>query len=214
MVLLRYQPQMVIIDLSPVAFAPGEAGMDDLGVLLPYCRSNPVIRPILDKRSTWEWLKIQSSLYCFNSLPLQIAFNNLSRQRGDTTDGYLPRYDTLDHLPVPPFSFQQINGTPDTTAVGAFEEIIRLTQQNGCRLAIVVSPVYFPLPRSTSTIRLAKKLCGQWEVPFLDYTQSASFCTHLPLFNDESHLNNAGAELFTQTLYNDLAAKGFWETSK
>jgi hypothetical protein len=212
--LRRYHPQNVILDMTPVYFATEESGLDELAVLLPYWRFHPEIIPILDKRSSWEWLKIRSSLYCYNSLPLQIIFNNLSRQRGSATDGYIPRNDTLATAPPPPFTFDQITARPDTMLVKAFEEIIRLTRQNDCRLAVVVSPVYYPLPSGTSTIRLSKKICMRWQIPFLDYTQSTSFCYHAPLFSDGQHLNNTGAQIFTHALYSDLAAKGFWETTK
>jgi hypothetical protein len=210
MVLLRYNPQYVILDLTPVAFETQESGLDELSVLLPYYRQHSEIRKIVNRRSMWEWLKTYSSLYCYNSLPLQIAFNNLSNERdADAINGYIPLYTKMNSISNSSYILQQKADLTDSAIVMAFEEIINITKENGCKLAIIVSPIYFSLPRGTSSIMLAKKICDLQQVPFFDYTQSTNFIGNTPIFGDEQHLNNTGAELFSRKLCTDLIARGF-----
>jgi hypothetical protein len=65
--------------------------LDELSILLPYYRNHPEIQSIVNKRSKWEWVKTYSSLYCYNSLALQIIFNNISNRRdANETNGYVP----------------------------------------------------------------------------------------------------------------------------
>jgi hypothetical protein len=206
MVLPRYHPKLVILDLAPAAFISSESGLDELSVLLPYYHEHPEIGAILDKRGRWEWLKLHSALYRYNSLALQIAFNSLSIS-GDAgaVNGYLPRYDTLQRPPAPPYTPQQLNGPPDSNCVKTFEDLIALAKSSGCSITVAVSPMFFPLPQGTSTIRLARAICRRMQVPFLDFTNSSLFTGNKPIFNDEQHLNNAGAELFTRTLCKNIA---------
>ena len=68
----RYSPKQIILDLNPTAFEKNENGLDELSILLPYYRSHPEIRSIVNERNRFEWIKAYSDLYRFNSLPLKI----------------------------------------------------------------------------------------------------------------------------------------------
>src|ERR1700761_5420063 len=65
MILKRYRPALIVLDLTPVSFTTAESGLDDLAVLLPYYWPHPEIRHIIDHRTNWEWLKAHSRLYCY-----------------------------------------------------------------------------------------------------------------------------------------------------
>ena len=210
MVLERYTPRLIILDLNPDAFGTAESNFDDLAVLLPYYRSHPEIRPILDKRSKWEWLKTRSRIYCYNSLILQIAKNTLyDREEDSVSDGYLPKFNALTKPPAPGITSEQLYARPDAACIAAFVRIITLARRSGCQLAVVVSPTYHALEGS-STIRLARDICAGRSVPFLDFTRSPAFTTGTPaLFYDDVHLDDAGAQRFTRMVCADLIAKGF-----
>lgn len=206
----RYHPRTIILDLTPIAFLPEEAALNELSVLLPYYRQHPELRPILNRRSRWEWLKTCSSLYCFNSLALPIIYNGMAAADDPgVINGYIPRYDSLKHTPSPPFTIPQLVEATDTGLAMAFRDIILVARQNHCTPIVVVSPVYYPLPIGSSTIRLAGELCTQWQVPFFDFTTSAGFHYRPDLFYDELHLNDRGAALFSRMLCSELIAKGF-----
>jgi hypothetical protein len=219
-ILSRYRPQWLILDLTPIAFAPNQTGLDELSILLPYYRGHPEIRAVLNKRSRWEWLKTHSSLYCYNSLPLQIVFNNLSGA-GDSgvINGYIPKDQPMTRSPAKVFTEQELADPPDSAIVRAFLDIISLSESSRCKLVVVVSPAYFPLAEGSSTTRLARTLCRDHGVPFFDYSGgapvtasavrgSARFSGNPALFSDELHLDHAGAELFTRQLCADLRAIG------
>ena len=208
MVLHRYCPHYLILDLSPVSFATGEESLDELSVLLPYYSQHPEIKEILEKRSKWEWLKLSSSLYKHNSLLLQIAFNNLSKGNDSgIVGGYIPNLFTMAKPYIQPFSPEQVAGSPDSAIVGAFEELVNMTRQAGCQLTIVASPLFLPLQEESSTLLLAGQICRQQNIPFFDYTRSPAFIGNETYFSNEAHLNNAGAAVFSQLLCIDLKAK-------
>lgn len=203
--LKRYIPKLVILDLSPNSFEKKELELDELSVLLPYYRDHPEIRSIVNKRSRWEWIKTYSSLYCYNSLPLQIIFNNISNQRdANERYGYVP-LDKKENIPVLPADLYEIENQPDENLVASFKNMITTTKLNKCQLIVVVSPIYFSLPNSTVDLQLAKKICKEENIPYFDYSQSPNYMNNgSALFSDKRHLNDDGAVLFSKDLCSDI----------
>ena len=202
---MRYSPKEIILDLNPTAFETIENGFDDLSVLLPYYRGHKEIRSIINNRSRFEWLKTYSGLYCFNSLPPKILFNNLSDERDQNEkSGYVPLDIRKEAVPSTPEDIPSTMSV-DSGLVSCFKMIIRLTKEKKSRLIVVVSPIYYQLPHNLPTLELAKSICGQEKVAFLDYSQSPVFLNHGPeMFVDEGHLNDSSATLFSTMLCDDL----------
>ena len=201
----RYHPQGVVLDLTPFSFETKEAALDQLSILLPYYRQHPEIQAIINKRSRWEWLKTKSLLYCYNSMPLQIFFNNISAEReANSKNGYVPLYNKWNPNSYVAANRGQKNSPADSVIVKAFEEIISIAKEQQISLVIVVSPVYAAADINTQTIRAAKEICTRKGVSFLDYSQAVTFIGKTSLFSDQEHLNNTGAVLFSSRLCSDL----------
>jgi hypothetical protein len=201
----RYNPRQIILDLNPTAFEVNENGLDELSVLLPYYQSHPEIRSIVNERNRFEWAKTYSYLYCYNSLPLKIIFNNISNERdGGETNGYVPLKIHKEIIPETPDTLPTSLPT-DSNIVNCFNEMIRLAQEHGTGLTVVVSPIYYKLPGNLQTILIAKAICERENIRFLDYSQSKQFLSHGPqMFLDAGHLNDSSAILFSKMLANDL----------
>lgn len=209
--LQRYHPQTILLDLTPNAFVLEENILDRLSVLLPYYHSHPEIRPILDKRSPGERWKTLSTLYCYNSLVLQTLGRSTSEAFDQhSSNGYLPIYDTISYAPSLAFDERWLTDPVVPSLVDAFEKIIALARQDQCKLAVIMSPSYYPLPHGSTSLRLAKDICQRNGITFLDYTWSPTIADNRQtLFYDGMHLNDAGAQRFTRLLCSDLIAKGF-----
>jgi hypothetical protein len=201
----RYSPKKIILDLNPTALEKNENGLDELGTLLPYYSSHPEIRPIVNMRNRFEWVKARSTLYCYNSLPLKIIFNNFSNQRdAKEMNGYLPLLnrkelltDSARNLPAA----QPI----DDQIISTFKNLIQLTKEHNSRLYVVVSPIYFRIPKNLVSLSWAKTICMEKGIPFLDYSQDIRFLGHGPeMFLDDGHLKDSSARLFSAIMATDL----------
>jgi|SRR5450432_1291049 hypothetical protein len=201
----RYSPKEIILDLNPTSFERNENGMDELAILLPYYSSHPEIRSVLDQRNRFEWIKTKSSLYCFNSLPLKIIFNNLSNQRdANEISGYVPLVIQKEIIPGTPDDLPPSEPV-DNGIVEIFRNIIQLAKTHHSKLYVVVSPIYFRLPKSLPSMIIAKSICLEEGIPFLDYGQDPRFLNHGPeMFLDMGHLNDSSAILFSTILAGDL----------
>ncbi len=201
----RYSPKLIILDLNPTAFESNENGLEELSVLLPYYGGHPEIRSVINKRNRFEWAKTFSDLYCFNSLPLKILFNNLSNRRdANDTSGYVPLVIHKEMIPEKPDSLPPSHPI-DSSIVNSFNEIIKITREHNSRLIVVVSPIYYLLPASLKTMEIAKSVCKKGKILFMDYSQSTKFLSHgQEMFLDMGHLNDSSAYLFSEILSWDL----------
>jgi hypothetical protein len=201
----RYSPKQIILDLNPTAFEVTENGLDELSILLPYYSSHPEIRSVINKRNRFEWIKTCSYLYCYNSLPLKIIFNNISNERDlGETNGYVPLKIHKEIIPEIPDSLPP-SFPVDSGIIKYFIEMIRLAKDHGTKLVVVVSPIYYKLPGNLPTMLIAKAICGNDKINFLDYSRSPQFLSYGPqMFLDMGHLNDSSAILFSKILANDL----------
>ena len=201
----RYSPKEIILDLNPTAFEKNENGLDELATLLPYYSSHPEIRPILNIRNRFEWVKARSSLYCYNSLPLKIIFNNFSNQRDvKEMNGYVPLLDRKALLPDSAGNLPAAQPIDDQI-VSTFKNLIQLTKEHNSTLYVVVSPIYFRIPKDLMSLSWAKTICTEKGISFLDYSQDIRFLGHGPeMFLDDGHLNDSSARLFSTIMATDL----------
>jgi hypothetical protein len=91
-ILKRYTPKIIILDISGAEFSVGQDSYDRLSALLPYYKTHPEIRPIVELKSEYEKIKLASSIYPFNSSIITIALGNaeFNKKRNDDTEGYVP----------------------------------------------------------------------------------------------------------------------------
>jgi hypothetical protein len=205
MIYQRYSPKEIILDLNPTAFEKNENGLDELSVLLPYYSTHPEIRSIVNERNRFEWIKTYSDLYRYNSLPLKILFNSISSERdAKESAGYVPLIIHKELIPRTPDSLPASQPI-DSSLIECFRKIITLSKNNGSRLIIIVSPIYYKLPDNLQTMEIAKSICAEEHISFMDYSQSPQFLDHGPeMFLDKGHLNDSSAIVFSTLLSRDL----------
>ena len=173
MILARHHPALIIVDISPVAFVASESDLDAISVLLPYYRMHPEIKPVLNKRSDWEFVKTYSSLYNYNSMLLQILLNGFLPGRDTSAaaaNGYAPTYHSfIESFDTARLS-RHIAHTADSSLVNVFKQIIQTAASSDCKMIVVSSPVFSMVDRSSPTLEAARQICVQEQIPFLDYT--------------------------------------------
>lgn len=197
-ILKRYTPKVVILEYYG-DFENLDGGYDKLASLLPYYHDHPEIRDIVNLKGGYERIKLLSSIYPYNSEALSIAVGNMqyNKQRTQDYQGYIPLYgiwpDEINSAKV------YGDGRLDQNKVAAFKEFLTLAKAQGVKVIVVDSPIYAMQPYDAG-MKLAQEICQAQSVPFLDFTQDPQFIEHRSLFKDISHLNNVGAEMFSQLI--------------
>lgn len=202
MMLERYKPQMVILDLAPYEFEPGEEGYDRLSILLPYHR-HPSMKRTLQLKSSAEPVKLLSQTYPYNSMLLRILSGNVYSSENIRADGFEPVEGTLpDSEPAP-----HICPTTelDSVKLGTLETVIGLCKENHIELFVVVSPFFESFDTETPTLQAARHICHASGTPFLSFLNRKDFARS-DLYFTTDHLNDRGARYFSEQLAGSLNA--------
>lgn len=204
-VLKRYSPKIIILDFSPGEFAKTTDNYDRLSALLPFYKSHPEMRSIIERRSKFEKVKLISYIYPYNSALLNILSQNatLPAEKKEDVQGYLPLTKTWSD------SIQVENTTTkykvDSITVNTYESFIRDCKNSKVQLYIVCSPFFIKRSHIDYSVQLANQIARKYDVQFFNYVTDTNFINHATLFEDPAHLNNDGAKLFSVTVADRIA---------
>ncbi len=136
-------------------------------------------------------------MYPYNSIMLTVAMGNLemNKKRKEDFQGYVPLVGNIDYE----ITTSKIKNTKiDSNKVNAFKDIINKCKSLDINLFVVMSPYYESL--EVDSKKLCSDICKEMNVPFWDYSTDAAYLRKKEFFKDVKHLNNSGAEMFSQEL--------------
>lgn len=201
MVLERYQPKLVVLDVEP-AFDINVYSADNghkryIGLLKPYYRhsgAEEVIRDVSEE----EWYKCFSGMMRYNTTIFSKALDNV---RGGTSDnkGYLPITGSNVSETT---KKEKDKSNIDHFKLKYFERMLLLARSNNIPIMVVASPKLGV--ESSDGLQPVIELCEKHDVPFVDYYANAEFIQHKDWFKESMHLNNVGARLFSERLIDDI----------
>ena len=199
----RYDPKVIILDIKFSDFDTSSDNYDRLSILLPYYRSHPEIREIINLRSPIEKFKNISGIYPFNSTVLSILTGILKQVEPEDRNGYLPLYESFKlKLKKENMSHKSL----DPNALFALESFAREIRKEKTFAVFVISPYFITLYNTQEKLRVIKRVAYQNGIPLFDYSQDPYFLKNPNLFADEHHLNHEGAKVFSQ-----IIAERVWE---
>jgi len=201
----RKKPKMVILDLNADEFTAENVSYQLLYQLLPHYDKNKYIREVVALRSPWEWLKVQSRLYRYNSQLFYIALNNVRHPDMDASKGYLALQGTVKGSPE---VVEKNTRGVDTLLLQYFERFLKTAAENKTEVVVCLSPVYRQYAQPSASVAQIYRICAQHRVQLLDHLQDTLFLKHPGYFRDVSHLNDTGAHLYTGKLLEELQAPG------
>lgn len=196
----RYTPKIVILDLMAAEFEKKQDKYDRLSGLMPYYRSHPEIRSVINEKSKVEWLKNLSSLYPFNSLLFNVFYNNTEqgKRKDKNIKGYSELEGTIadrDLKNVSPEKYEV-----DTVLVNYFKSFVTKCKEKNVKLFVVCSPYFMKLVTRDQSLDIAEKYLKSQNVSFLDYSVEGVFPQSPDYFKDLVHLNKEGSILFSKNL--------------
>lgn len=203
-VLKRYTPKIIILDITRNTFEYEPSHYDRLSALLPYYQSHPELRDIIILKSEYEQLKLQSSIYPYNSSLFTIAVGNtnFNKKRKEDIKGYVPltkhwASSLTNDTTTAPYAM-------DSVKIKLYNAFIDDCAKAKIPLYIVCSPYFVHYNAPDYSITLAQQIAQQHNVPFFNYTNDTTFTQHPNLFADATHLNNHGALIFSKLLLQKL----------
>lgn len=159
---------------------------------------NPVANEIIRSISRNDLLKMHSGLYRYNGELLYTLSGFFRKSALNQDFGYEPKQGILtdDVAQEKDYSSEM-----DSLKVSYFKRFIDVIKQKGISLVVVFSPEYnTPFANDLQPVRL---ICEEKGVKVLDYFADSSF-QNREYFIDHCHLNEHGAEIFSQRVVKDV----------
>jgi hypothetical protein len=205
-VLKRYSPKIVILDFSRNEFEVERQSYDRLSALIPYYKTHPEIRHIIDLRSPFEKYKLVSKIYPYNSLIFTIfmgaTFSHEERKHVNEQNGYIP----LTKSCYTRLTVDTSYGTSllDTNKINAFKSFVKDCRNSNVKLFVVLSPLLIKYLHGDPSVNVAMKIAKKYNVPVFSFINDPLFHNHLLFADDGTHLNDRGAKIFTNQVIDSM----------
>lgn len=197
-VLDRYKPKMIIYDVIP-GFDIAE---DDYSKYLKWLRrwyDIPGVSEIFHDVDSMEDFEMLSNLYRYNSVFIQMLSDNLRPLHSISYKGYQPLDGTIDY-DVKPKESEVVEWSD--LKMKYFTKFVDRCKENNITLIISYSPWY----KATDSDAFSEftKFAEDNALEVIDMYNDPEFVTNGAYFEDASHLNSEGADLFTSKFANAL----------
>ena len=202
MVLRRYTPKIVILDIENGALVKNTESYDRISSLLPYYESHPEIRSIVELRSKFEKYKLFSKTYPYNSSIFTIAIGNseMNKARWKDMNGYLPLTRVMSGSLQYDTNTVNNKNMLDSNKINCYEGFLRDCEAKGVKVFVYVSPYFMKFNQPDKSVALAKEIALKHHVNFNDYSADTFFTTRDYLFADIVHLNDSGARIYSSKI--------------
>ena len=197
MITERYSPKLIIYDVTGFDMYEDD-NMKYLDLMKPFYYENG-IDSIFWSVEPKTRIMMLSNLYRFNTTCLRVIGNYI-HPMNNYPKGYCALNKTMDYEPEIKEEKEQ---TVDTLKIHYFEQFIRLAKSKGISLVCCISPSY-KATIDDDKYEPIKRLCKNFQVPFLYYGADPDMTNEKAYFQDRTHLNNTGAMLFTSKLLQNI----------
>ncbi len=200
----RKPPRLVIYAITPdYDYFVSEDYTKYLGRIRQFSKLMPVSELFDSFGDELDSIRLLSNLYRNNSYLIQ----NLMDYFVPTVDyrGYGPLYGELTEESAMRDSLAQVRKDTmahdvDSLKLSYLEKLFAAIKADEVNVICISSPMFAPNAEIDSHFLPARKLCDKYDIPFLDYRNFDGITGHRDLFHDFGHLNDKGANQYTELL--------------
>lgn len=199
----RYKPKLVLYELTPrFDYGTNDPNNKYLGYIRAYYDKDGIRDVFNDFDDDLSFLKMQSNMYQNTNRLLPNLVDMIITR--DNQKGFEPLFGKLDTLDVIHSNGNKdANIKVDSKKLSYIEKIICLCQNKDIPVVFMISPCFGPYD-DISYYEPAIKLCKKYNVPYYDFLHYNKLSENVAFFQDDSHLNNEGALLYTQMVVKDV----------
>lgn len=210
----RYRPKIILVDIGPIELGGSKQIVYEriAAALMPFASKYPELDTAIAKAGAMELIKTKvSGIYPYNSKlgsAIQNSYTNLGHQ---SIQGYEPLYKTIDTSVYKESIWDDMNKSLELNRqyLETLGNIIATARRHDIKLVWVISPFYFynDFSKNKSYNRI-KQYAEDFDVPLLDFSNDPQFTGQPMLFNDDVHLNDEGAAIYTRKVVALLKERG------
>jgi len=203
----RYSPKLVIYEITPeFDYGTNEPNTKYLGYLRPYYDKEGIKNIFDDFDDDLSLFKMQSKMYQNTGRILVDLLDNIMLR--DNQQGYSPLYGRLDTTKVNSVRKSLSEMTIDNLKFSYVEKMIKLCKDKNIPLVFMISP-HYGLHDELTDYEPEIALCRKYGVPCYNYINYVPIVGNAELFQDNSHMNDDGAVMYTQMIVKEVLNQKF-----
>lgn len=200
MVLKRYTPETIILNIDDDFLYKFEEAYSRLGDLHPYYGEHKnELKEVLGLRSKFVNFKLFFKSYTANSTIVHVIRYAAAPQID--YKGYRPLYGKLKPAQAVSDNDEKREEVIDQNFIAALETFATNAKMNNIELFFVTSPSYFKKKYKTNdSFNKIQEIATNERIPLINFYNAKEFLSKKELFHDTSHLNKEGATIFMKLL--------------
>lgn len=209
----NYKPKAIIVEIDPNALGFWKGNYDRLTVLLPFIDRYPNAIDYILLRDNYQKVKLYSKSYRYNSLIYNELMYSLFANKFNHVKSFIPiskKLSSKDSIASVNKIRNMSSPTMDINMEIILKKLINIAKYKNIKLIFVNSPIYNNTLNDNYSIagKKAIQIMNDNKISFWDYSNDTSFFNKYYLFSDRLHLNNKGAELYSNIIAERLVAEG------
>lgn len=205
-ILSRYSPKMILLEIDGGALFDNTR--NPLEGLYHYYGKDEYAKNIIDQEEgKMTGVKLMSSLYRHNANSFKTIGNGIKGLRSKVQDsllGYnpLPFKKKLTELKLEKQSNNEANNVLSDRKIELLDNLLALAKEKNVKVILISSPVFKVLSGNYRNISQEKiaEIANKYGFEYWDYSANPLFLEHPEWFNDAAHLNERGADCFTDII--------------
>lgn len=203
-ILDRYSPKVILWDFKATEL--GGKPMENLSLVYPYYWKNEYIRSELD---FIEGIGFKF-LMCFNSYRYNATagriLRSMTRRNAElqSVRGFYSRPTTQVTKTIAPKDYEIKDGKLDSVKVTRFKATANRMKECGCKLIVVISPMYNYYNEDNYYTKQNKIICNEVGALYIDDSHMDGFVHNNDYTFDENHMNVNGANEFSRRLVGQI----------
>ncbi|MBR8769042.1 hypothetical protein [Porphyromonas levii] len=198
-ILDRYTPHTIVLEVNDNELL--DPDVSDVRFATPHYTSNKVVKDYINRIGVKEQVLCMSGMYRYNGGKLFRLLRTMVSSSGiSDIQGYEPLYKKLQHNDTSESITTQTKQKADPYHTNNFVNLLKRCQAENINLVVVSSPRFRP----NDTNGIVRAYCKEYSTPYVDLYNIPLFNQRPEWFQDESHLNDVGAKVFTVMFFNKI----------
>lgn len=201
-ILERYQPKMIILDLNLNEFTSEKKRYDRVSRLLPYYKRYDAVKEVVELRSDFEKLKMLSFIYPYNSMLLKLLFGRTETQTL-SYNGYIPLTESKNPKPETPNPKPETRNPKqqtDHSILNYSVKFLNLIKERNIKCYVFTSPHFTNEKIFSRSVSMIDSICDSMGIKYIDLSFTKGISDNSEYFRDVHHLNSKGAEVYTKMI--------------
>lgn len=195
-ILNRYTPKLLILETQDSELYSYD--YRDVFFSSMHYYSNNIVKKYIDNIGWKEKIKSSSSLFRYNQKALSLI-GAFGRSEKNTNNGYLPLFGIMKEEQNPNKS-DNVSSNINSYTLNNLYCVLEILKEKNIPIIITTSPMYKP----TTSNKELTNICSELNIPYIDLYNIDLFNSHAEYFHDSIHLNDKGAQVYTDMFFDYL----------